>query len=456
MSVLARLAVIVTVAASTAAAADVKEAPRLIAAAELGVGRMVPDIEFTPVAGKAVRLSEVRPAKAVVIAFTSTTCPVAKRYGPTLAKLEAEFAGKGVQFVFINPVASETPEQVRTAARELRLKGPYVRDAGLEVAKALGARSTTEVFVVDVKRTLIYRGAVDDQYGLGYSLDEPKQRYLAAAIEAALDGRQPAVAATTAPGCELETGGAPRDVALTYHGRISRIVQSNCVECHRDGGVGPFALETYEQVVSYAGMIRRQVDKGVMPPWFAAPSHAVVWANDRSLPAADKAALLAWLSGDKKVGDPADAPVARVYTKEWEIGRPDAIVRIPKPIDVKATGAMPYQNVEAPTNFTEDKWVSAIEVRPTARQVVHHVLVFVVPRRREDRPSRPAARRRRRRELLRGLRAGEQRAAVRRGVREDGACRGVAAVPDPLHAGRDGDAGPDGGGVALREDAAEA
>lgn len=138
-------------------------------------------------------------------------------------------------------------------------------------------------------------------------------------------------------GARVSVATEDRDELMGTTGRSSGYLAAtiDCVEFHREGGVAPFALETYEQVVSYAGMIRKQVNEGVMPPWFAAPSHAggSGWANDRSLPAADKAALLAWLAGDKNAGDPADAPTARVYPKEWEIGTPDAVVRIPTPID---------------------------------------------------------------------------------------------------------------------------
>ena len=245
-----------------------------------------------------------------------------------------------------------------------------------------GALSTTDAFVLDARRTLVYRGAIDDQYGLGYSLDAPRQRYLADALAATLAGRAPAIAATQAPGCLLDLAEAQPAARgdLTYHNRVSRLLQSNCIECHRAGGVAPFALETHEQVSAKAGMIRKMVDRGLMPPWFAAPpakgAHTP-WVNDRSLAERDKADLLAWLDAGKPAGNPKDAPLARQWPGEWKIGTPDAVVQIPTPIEVKATGAMPYQNVTVETDLGEDKWVRGFEVQPTAREVVHHVLIFV-------------------------------------------------------------------------------
>jgi hypothetical protein len=120
-----------------------------------------------------------------------------------------------------------------------------------------------------------------------------------------------------------------------------------------------------------------------MPPWFAAPpakgEHSP-FANDRTLSESDRTDLFAWLAGDLKKGDPADAPLPRNYESGWLIGKPDAVFEIPRPIAVKAEGTMPYQVTAVQTEFDEDRWVQALEVQPTARDVVHHVLVFALPR----------------------------------------------------------------------------
>jgi thiol-disulfide isomerase/thioredoxin/mono/diheme cytochrome c family protein len=381
------ITLLVTIAAficsGIAEAADtnspVREGPRVVPPAEVNVGRLIADLEFAPIAGKKFRLSSLKPASAVVIAFTSTSCPVTKRYAPTLAALEKEYGARGVKFIFVNP--RDTDGDVTEAIRTHQFASPYVRDGRNSISGSLRAQSTAEVFVLDAARTLVYRGAVDDQYGLAYSRSEPRQKYLADALDAVLAGNTPPMQATTAPGCVLETAKDRPTVPLTYHARISRILQQNCVECHRAGGVAPFSLESYQEVTSHAGMIRKQVEKGVMPPWFAVPTHPgpSPWANDRTLAAQDKADLLAWLAGGRKEGEPSDAPLPRVFPKEWAIGTPDAIVRIPDPIEVKATGTMPYQNILVETKFGEDRWVQTMEVRPTAREVVHHALVYVIP-----------------------------------------------------------------------------
>ena len=381
-----RFSLAIIVALPVFAGMELKEAPKVIPTAEARVGRLVEDLKFAPLNGKKFRLSDWKSARAVVIAFTSTSCPVTKRYVPALSAMEKEYSAKGVKFVFVNPIATDS-----LAAGSF--VGPYVHDPKQVIAGSLGARTTAEVFLLDAARTLVYRGAIDDQYGLGYSRESASHRFLVQALEAVLRGNEPAIAATTAPGCALELKGMKELAAgaLTYHARISRILQQNCVDCHRSGGVGPFSLETYADVVSHVGMIRKQVEKGAMPPWFAAPAHPSLWANDRTLSAEDKNDLLAWLSGAKKEGDRADAPLPKKYSTEWEIGEPDAVVRIPEAIDVKPTGTMPYQLIYVETTFGEDRWVRAVEVRPTARQVVHHALIHVIPK---DKVERAKERRR--------------------------------------------------------------
>ena len=89
----------------------------------------------------------------------------------------------------------------------LRFAGVYLGYAAPPVDHAFKVggvgMTTTEAFVLDAKRTLVYRGAVDDQYGFGYTLNAPRRTYLRGAMDAVLAGQAPDISATSAPGCEL-------------------------------------------------------------------------------------------------------------------------------------------------------------------------------------------------------------------------------------------------------------
>jgi mono/diheme cytochrome c family protein/peroxiredoxin len=357
--------------------------PALPRPAELGVGRQVPDVTFRDLEGRAHRLSDWRGQAGLVIAVTSATCPLSKRYLPSLAALEPELRAQGIGLVLVNPFASEDPATIRAQRAGHAFTAPYVHEADRALTGALGARSTTEVFLLDATRTLVYRGALDDQYDLVRNLPEPRQPHLRRAVAALLRGEPPAVAATAAPGCDLEAApaatGAP--TAVTYHREVARILQQHCVSCHHPGGVAPFALDSLAAVRDRTRVIRRVLEEGSMPPWFAAPPPPGTpspWAHDRSLPERDRADLLAWLtSADRPEGDPRDAPLPRRFPAGWTIGEPDLVVPLSRTYAIPAGGVMPYQFDVVTTTLTEDRWVSAYEIRPSARDVVHHVLVNV-------------------------------------------------------------------------------
>ena len=378
----------VTPANRTSARSPVRQGPRPIKPSEHGVGRQIPDLSFTDITGKLQSLSDFANHKAVVFAMTGTGCPLCLKYSPSLAEIEEQYRDKGVAFIFVNPNESESGRQLHEAVKTHGFQGPYISDGDKTLPAVLAAETTTEVFVLDRARTLIYRGAVDDQYGFAYALDAPRVSYLTDALDAVLAGQSPETQATSSPGCELfydEATTPPPASDITYHNRVSRIIQTHCIECHRAGGIGPMPLESYEEVKDYAGMIRNVVDRGVMPPWFAAPqsegdeeeTQSLHWSNDRSISAQEKNDLFAWIKAGAPEGDSADAPLPKTFPGGWLIGKPDAVYEFPQPIPVKATGIMPYKNITVETNLAEDEWVQAIEVRPGKLDVVHHVIVSV-------------------------------------------------------------------------------
>ncbi len=368
--------------------APVRQGPKLLSPGDHGIGRFVPDFEFADLEGVTKKLHIDGKIELTVIAFTSTSCPLSKKYLPTLVDIHRDFASRGVRFILVNCVATDKLDEMRAAASRFASSAEYTFDKDSRFASLLMATSTTDVFVLDRSHTIVYHGAIDDQYGFGYSIDAPRYTYLRDALEAALDQRAILVSATAAPGCLLEQ--KPASTALsdvTYHNQVSRLLQRHCVECHREGGVGPFALDTYEDAVAHAPMIREVVDRGIMPPWFAATDngHATSpWINDRSLSASEKQQLFAWLDNKTPAGDPKQSPAPRSFADGWLIGKPDAVFEFAKPVKVKATGTMPYQNVVVDTYLEKDQWVQAIEVRPGNPSVVHHVLVFIQAADEED------------------------------------------------------------------------
>lgn len=365
-------------------ASPIRQGPRRLIPGECGVGRLAVDATFEDLAGTKLSLSELsREHNAVVIAMTSTSCPLSQKYLPSLVELARKFSSLGVQFVVVNPISTDDKQAMQLAQDAFETHAHYVFDRESALTDAIGAETTTDVIVLDNSRTVVYHGAVDDQYGFGYSRQAPRKTYLSDAIDAILRGRKPEVEATDAPGCQLSVHARPPSNAkVTYHDRIARLMQRHCVACHRDGGVGPFPLDSFEDVAAHAPMIREVIARGIMPPWFAAPEkkdHPSPWANERLLSSSEKDDLLAWIEGDQEEGDVADSPKRLVFEDGWLIGKPDAVFEFDKPIAIKATGIMPYKGRVVTTDLDEDKWIQSIEIRPGVMEVVHHVLVFVEP-----------------------------------------------------------------------------
>src|SRR5262249_11232489 len=154
-----------------------------------------------------------------------------------------------------------------------------------------------------------------------------------------------------------------------------------CQECHRPGQLGPMPLLTYDDAVAWSAMIREVVSDGRMPPWHADPRYGK-FVNDRSLSKEDRAALLAWLDGGLARGDARDLPPPRQFPKGWSIGRPDLVLTMPAAFDVPAKSprwGIPYKHFFVDPKFTEDRWVERAECKAGAPEVVHHIIVFVVP-----------------------------------------------------------------------------
>jgi hypothetical protein len=118
------------------------------------------------------------------------------------------------------------------------------------------------------------------------------------------------------------------------------------------------------------------VKEKLMPPWFADPQVGH-FANDRSLSQKEIDTIVAWATAGAPKGDTKDLPAPVNFVEGWGIPKPDVIFQLPKEFPVPESGMVEYQYVIAPTGFTEDKWVQAVEVRPTERSVVHHIIAYV-------------------------------------------------------------------------------
>ena len=170
---------------------------------------------------------------------------------------------------------------------------------------------------------------------------------------------------------------APDPSKVTFNKDVLPILQKNCQTCHRPGEVAPMSLLSYSDARPWAKAIKAAVVARRMPPWLADPSVGH-FQNDRTLRAEDIATLTAWVDNGAREGDVKDKPAPLTFQDGWNI-KPDIIVEMPKPFQIPATGTINYKYILVKTNFPQDMWIQAAEMRPGNPKVLHHGKVWVRP-----------------------------------------------------------------------------
>lgn len=164
----------------------------------------------------------------------------------------------------------------------------------------------------------------------------------------------------------------------TFSKDVAPIFYAKCVECHRASMFAPMSLVKYDEARPWARSIRNRVSARTMPPWGADPAHGV-FRNDPRLSDKEIATILAWVDGGAPRGNDQDLPDLPKFTEGWTIGEPDAVFEMAEPFQIPATGTIEYQYIRIPMNIKEDRWLAGIEIKPQARQQVHHVLAYTQP-----------------------------------------------------------------------------
>lgn len=190
------------------------------------------------------------------------------------------------------------------------------------------------------------------------------------------------VAVTPTKGCLIGRVRKPSDQpTVTYTNQISRIVQKHCLECHRDGQIAPFAMDSYDEVAGWGAMIAEVVREKRMPPWHAGEKSTAKFANHAQLSETDKNLIYQWVDEGCPQGEFPELPARNSFHEGWFTpGGPDEVFYISKqPVSIKAEGVEDYRHYEVDPGFTEDKWVKVVECMPGNRAVVHHIIVFSRP-----------------------------------------------------------------------------
>ncbi|MCC6696525.1 MAG: redoxin domain-containing protein [Candidatus Hydrogenedentes bacterium] len=326
--------------------------------------------------GESHELYRYRESKAVVLFFAGNGCPIVRKSIANLKALRDEYRAKGVTFLSINSNPGDDRESVLKECEEYQIDFPILLDEAQVVARTLKVDRTATVLVAVPKDWRIaYRGAVDDRLDYGAQKPEASHAWLKDALEAVLAGQEVATPVTEAKGCLIDL--LPEPKKLSYSKHIGPMLKEKCAGCHAEGNIGPFPMDSYEEVASRTRMVREVVMTKRMPPWHAREGTGP-FRNDASLDTDELRSLVAWLDDGAPRGKGKD-PLEKVLPMEsaWPLGEPDIVVSMPEPVHVPADGVVEYQYIRVPYTGTEDVWLRAADVLPGDRSVMHHALIFL-------------------------------------------------------------------------------
>jgi hypothetical protein len=161
----------------------------------------------------------------------------------------------------------------------------------------------------------------------------------------------------------------------TFSNEIVRIFQEHCQTCHHPGDIGPFSLMSYSTAKPYATQIRLKTQMHEMPPWKPTDGCGD-FADKRGLTQGEIDLIAKWVSIGAPEGDRSRLPQPLDFSSGWALGQPDAVLQYSEPYTPPATSDI-YRCFPLPTGLTSDQYVSAVDVHPGDRSMVHHVIAFV-------------------------------------------------------------------------------
>jgi len=340
------------------------------------VGATVDNFMLADQSGMGHELYYYKERPAIVIVTTAEGDAISAKAAAALGKVRDSFQSANVLFLMLDSSLQSKHDKFvgRPGSAEL----PVLADELQLVGRALGVSSTAEAFLIDTKTwTVAYHGPIDDSFA---AKKNPKAN-LTAALTAVLAGKAVPVRTAAVKGTPVEFPDRKQEAQfakIDYATEIAPILADKCVVCHTEGGMGPFAMNSYDIIKGFSPMIREVLRTQRMPPYHS-DSHGSTWSDDMRLSDAQVKTLVNWVEAGSPRGTGKDPlPDAAKPAPKWPMGEPDVIVQVPA-FEVPATGIVGYQDRSVATNLTEGKWLKAT-AWANATPTVHHALAGYIPR----------------------------------------------------------------------------
>ena len=326
----------------------------------------VGDFGLMDSSGEFHQLSRYRNKEALVLMSFDSSCSAINSSVASLEAMASQWNDQGIAFALINSSAESNIEAIRSAKSALGSDLPLLLDDGQIVSETLSLTKAGEIVVLDPERlTILYRGPVTSA---------------AATISSELAGTVERTMIIDAVGCDLKFPVRETHTSAVpdYATEVAPIIAEQCATCHREGGIGPFAMDSHLMLQGWSPMIRETLITKRMPPTQVDPNIGH-FNNARYITDADLQTLVHWIDAGAPRGAAAIDPLTEIDMpswKEWSLGEPDFIIKAPK-MEIPATGVLDYIDVDVELPFDEDKWVKAVQFIPGDESVLHHLLTYV-------------------------------------------------------------------------------
>src|ERR1700726_1880536 len=179
--------------------------------AEVQVGKEAPDFALTDTNGKSHHLTDFK-GKYVVLEWYQPDCPFVRKHyrSGNMQSLQKEYTAKGVTWLSIDSSApGEEGNYPAAKLNEISTQDGSARTALLldpagDVGRLYGAKTTPDMYIIDPKGILVYKGAIDNKRSTDLADVKTATNYVKGALDAVMAGKPVPTTATQPYGCSVK------------------------------------------------------------------------------------------------------------------------------------------------------------------------------------------------------------------------------------------------------------
>jgi hypothetical protein len=178
----------------------------------------------------------------------------------------------------------------------------------------------------------------------------------------------------------LACNGETKDTSVSeiepayYHQDVAPILANNCVQCHREGGSGPFSLDNLETVKALGTMVEDSVVNRRMPPYHAVNDgecqdfeHSLWLTNE------EVSTISNWVQGGMEPGEEVEVPLPDFTEEAFDTTH--SVTFAPYEANF-ATASDDYRCFIVDPQVTSDSYLTGFEVLPSNREIAHHMILY--------------------------------------------------------------------------------